>query len=311
MRENFARRSLHVFATKRTLLSETVPPHDSIARVDVLRLEKFLEKSRRLFVITGAGVSTESGLKDYRSEQVGIFASTNHRPTIYADFLKSAEVRKRYWARNATAWPNFKSFRPNVCHRYLATLEHKERLHWLVTQNVDNLHHKAGSRRLTELHGTVFSVICLACGDMRSRNDVQEQIHELNPGWSAMPQGFAPDADVFIKEEAVKSFRTPHCIRCGGILKPDVVFFGGSVPRRRVEDITQRLHEADALMVAGSSVETYSALRYIKQAKEWGLPVLVLNIGKTRADPLADVIVRSRIGDAFTRLMDSDRISQV
>lgn len=303
MVERLLCRSFHARGIKTALLPETVPPHDSVARVDVIRLERFLTKSQRLFAITGAGVSTESGVKDYRSELVGLFATTSHRPTNYSQFVKSAEVRKRYWARNTTAWPVFKNFQPNICHQYLATLEHKGRLHWLLTQNVDNLHHKAGSRRLTELHGTVFSVICLTCGVMQSRDEVQQQVFRLNPDWSATPEGFAPDADVFVSEEAVKTFKTPHCIRCGGILKPDVVFFGDSVPRRRVEEVTQRLREADALMVAGSSMETYSALRHVKQAKELGLPILVLNIGKTRADPLTDVVIRSRIGDAFAHLI--------
>lgn len=181
-----------------------IPPHMAIPKSDLLQLEAFLASSERLFVLTGAGISTESGIKDYRSERVGLYATSTSRPTNYADFLRSASVRQRYWARNTTAWPVFSSFKPNICHKFLATLEHKSRLHWLVTQNVDNLHHKAGSRMLTELHGTAFSVICLNCRQMVPREELQERIYAENPGWSATPEGFAPDADVFVSEEEVK-----------------------------------------------------------------------------------------------------------
>ena len=288
-------------------LSQSVPPHHPLTKIDLLRLENFLSKSQRLFVMTGAGVSTESGIKDYRSEGVGLFATTSQRPTNYNEFLHSAAVRQRYWARNFTAWPFFSSFRPNISHKYLATLEHMGQLHWLVTQNVDNLHHKAGSRRLTELHGTVFSVICLDCHLMLPREEVQDQIRALNPDWSATPEGFAPDADVFVSEAAIRTFKTPSCHKCGGVLKPDVVFFGGTVRKRTVEFITSRLAEADALMIVGSSVHTYSAYRHVRQAKERGVPILVLNVGETRADPLANVVIRARVGEAFAALSERHR----
>ena len=285
-------------------LSSTVPPHQPLALADSLRLENFIERSQRLFVLGGAGISTESGIKDYRSENVGLFATTKQRPVNYADFLKSPDIRQRYWARNATAWPIFKSFRPNVGHRSLATLEHMGILHWLVTQNVDDLHHKAGSRQLTELHGTVFSVICLNCRMKLSRDEVQEQIRETNPNWSAVPEGFAPDADVFVSEEAVRTFRAPTCRHCGeGVLKPDVIFFGDVIPKRRVRFVSQRLTECDAMLIVGSSIETYSALRHVKEAKELGLPVLILNIGPTRADPFADLIVNAKCGDALSSVV--------
>ena len=288
-----------------------VPPHHQMTRIDLLRLENFIEKSKRLFVLCGAGVSTESGIKDYRSENVGLFATTTHRPTNYADFLESSQVRQRYWARNTTAWPIFKQFRPNVSHKYLATLEHMGKLHWLVTQNVDNLHHKAGSRRLTELHGTVFSVICLQCKLKFSRDEIQDLVYELNPTWSAVPEGFAPDADVFVSEESVRSFKTPHCQRCGGILKPDVVFFGDTIPRKRVQDVSFKVGESDAMLIVGSSIETYSAFRHVKEAKEHGLPILILNIGKCRADPLADVVINARSGEAFSLLLDRYRSNNI
>lgn len=289
-------------------LEQFVPPHNSVSAQDLQRVERFLSMSERLVVLTGAGISTESGIKDYRSEGVGLYATTESRPTNYADFLRSAAVRQRYWARNTTAWPFFSSFKPNSSHKALATLEHRGQLHWLVTQNVDSLHHKAGSRRLTELHGTVASVICLQCNRMSPRDEVQEMILRENPSWSAKPEGYAPDADVFIPQSEIDKFHTPACDHCGGILKPDVVFFGDTVPRQRVDDINLRLEEADALVVIGSSVETYSSLRHVRYCKELGKPLLIINIGPTRADSLADVKVMGRSGEIFHYLMAKDKL---
>ncbi len=287
----------------RSIVTDTVPKHNPLSEIDRHSLVEFFKKTKRLFVLTGAGVSTESGIKDYRSKGVGLYATSNHRPVNYADFLSKSEVRQRYWARNTTAWSYFKNFKPNVTHQYLATLEHNNRLHWLVTQNVDNLHHNAGSRRLTELHGNMFSVVCLDCKIMMSREETQKLIQDINPGWSATPKGFAPDADVFVAEESIKTFITPHCNQCGGVLKPDVIFFGDTIPRGRVEWISDRLTESDSMAIIGSSVETYSAFRHVKQAKDMGLPLLILNIGPSRADPLADLIINARSGEVFTWLL--------
>lgn len=289
-------------------LGHFVPPHDSISMQDFQRVERFLQNSKRLFVLTGAGISTESGIKDYRSEKVGLYATSDSRPTNYTDFLRSAVVRQRYWARNTTAWPLFSSFKPNISHKALATLEHCERVHWLVTQNVDSLHHKAGSRRVTELHGTVASVVCLDCHRMLPREEVQDQILRENPAWSAQPQGYAPDADVFVAQSDIDRFQTPKCSHCGGTLKPDVVFFGDSVPRQRVEEINSRLLESDACLVIGSSVETYSSFRHVRYCKELGKPLLIINIGPTRADSLASVKVVGRSGEMFEELMARDNI---
>lgn len=288
-------------------LKNFVPPHDSISMQSLEKVQTFLLNSKKLFVLTGAGISTESGIKDYRSERVGLYATSNSRPTNYSDFLRSAAVRQRYWARNTVAWPVFSSFRPNTSHKALATLEHCGRLHWLVTQNVDSLHHKAGSRRVTELHGTVATVICLDCHRMSSRDEIQEKIFAENPLWSAKPEGFAPDADVFVSQSAVEKFCTPVCGHCGGILKPDVVFYGDTVPRRRVEEVNRRLEESDACVVIGSSVETYSSFRHIKHCKDLGKPLLIINIGPTRADSLADMKVVARSGEIFAKLMNRDK----
>lgn len=287
---------------------EYVPPHTPLSSALLLQLESFLQSSKRLFVLTGAGISTESGLKDYRSEGVGLYATTTSRPTNYSQFLKSAAVRQRYWARNTTAWPVFSTFKPNGSHRFLASLERWGRLHWLVTQNVDNLHHKAGTRRLSELHGTVFSVSCLSCRRVVPRDELQRRILAENSGWEAQALGFAPDADVFVSEESAKRFKAPHCEWCKGVLKPDVVFFGDTVPKSRVEFINARLEEADACLVVGSTLETYSSYRHVRQAKEYGLPLLILNIGKTRADNLADIKITGRCGEAFAWLEARDKL---
>ena len=286
-------------ALQRASLSQFVPRHTRLADQELLRLERFVHSSSKLFVLTGAGVSTESGIKDYRSEGVGLYATTSHRPTNIADFLRSARVRQRYWARNTVAWPMFRAFAANSSHRFLAALEQRGKLHWLVTQNVDWLHHKAGSQKVTELHGSMYTISCLACQHLEARDQLQARILRENPGWSAVPQGFAPDADVFVSEEAVQSFRAPLCQLCGGDMKPEVVFFGDSVPRERVQLVTQRLAEADACLVVGTSLQTYSALRHVRQAHELGMPLLIMNIGPTRADSLADVRLWGRCGEAF------------
>ena len=281
-----------------------VPRHAPVSEQNRLQLKSFLRRSRRLFVVTGAGVSTESEIQDYRSNEVGLYATTNHRPTRIADFLRCPKVRQRYWARNTVAWPLFRAFTPNVSHYFLAELEEQGRLHWLVTQNVDRLHHKAGATRVTELHGTMYSVSCLLCGHSQSRDELQVQITAQNPNWSPTPEGFAPDADVFVSEAAVREFSAPVCQECGGVLKPEVVFFGDSVPRQIVELVNQRLAEADACLVVGTSLQTYSAFRHVRQAHELQLPMLIINIGPTRADGLENIRLPVRCGEAFQKLVN-------
>lgn len=290
-----------------TQLSKYVPPHKSVSIDDLLKLESFILNARKLFVMTGAGISTESGIRDYRSERVGIYAATNHRPVVYADFLRSAAVRQRYWARNTAAWTTFSSFEPNVAHQYLSLLERKNKLHWLVTQNVDRLHHKAGSTRITELHGSMFHVVCLGCNRATPRQTLQKKIQAENPNWSATPDELAPDGDVPVAEEKIKTFRPPCCDVCGGILKPDVVFFGDTVPKQKVDLVGQKLVESDSLLVVGSSLQTYSSYRHVHRGVEMGIPALILNIGPTRADNLADKI-EGRIGEMFSWLLDRSNL---
>uniref|UniRef100_A0A8B9RXR3 Sirtuin 4 n=1 Tax=Accipiter nisus TaxID=211598 RepID=A0A8B9RXR3_9AVES len=223
--------------------------------VEVEELQRFVSNSKRLFVMTGAGISTESGIPDYRSEGVGLYARTDRRPIQHAEFVRSASARQRYWARNFVGWPQFSSHQPNTAHLVLRDWEKLGKLHWLVTQNVDALHTKAGSQRMTELHGCTHRVFCLACGDQILRSELQEHFEALNPTWKAEAFGVAPDGDVFLTDEQVRNFQVPACSKCGGILKPDVTFFGDTVSREKVNFVHQRLAESDSMLVAGSSMQ--------------------------------------------------------
>lgn len=264
-----------------------VPPSPPVDPKKVKELQRFITLSKRLLVMTGAGISTESGIPDYRSEKVGLYARTDRKPIQHGDFVRSAPVRQRYWARNFVGWPQFSSHQPNPAHWALSNWERLGKLHWLVTQNVDALHTKAGSRRLTELHGSMHRVLCLDCGKQIPRGVLQEHLEVLNPTWSAEAQGLAPDGDVFLTEEQVQSFQVPSCTRCGGPLKPDVVFFGDTVNPDKVDFVRRRVKEADSVLVVGSSLQVYSSYRFILTAREKQLPIAILNIGPTRSDNFA------------------------
>ncbi|XP_053135933.1 NAD-dependent protein lipoamidase sirtuin-4, mitochondrial [Hemicordylus capensis] len=264
---------------------------------EVEKLQGFVSCSNRVFVLTGAGISTESGIPDYRSEGVGLYARTDRRPVQHAEFLRSAKARQKYWARNFVGWPQFSSHRPNTAHLALKNWEALGKLHWLVTQNVDALHTKAGNRRLTELHGCIHRVLCLSCGDQTPRADLQERFEALNPAWRATAHGVAPDGDVFLTEEQVRSFRVPPCRKCSGPLKPDVTFFGDTVSKEKVDFVYQRLAESDAVLVAGSSLQVYSAYKFALAARDRKLPVAIVNIGPTRSDALASLKLSARCGE--------------
>ncbi|KAG9487328.1 hypothetical protein GDO78_007277 [Eleutherodactylus coqui] len=235
--------------------AEYVPACSPTDPNEVQKLQNFLLRSQRLFVMTGAGISTESGIPDYRSEGVGLYARTEQRPIQHAEFVRSQAARKRYWARNFVGWPQFSSHQPNAAHLALANWENTGKLHWLVTQNVDALHAKAGQRHVTELHGCTHRVICLGCHTVIKRSELQEKFIALNPFWNEQAYGVAPDGDVFLTDEQVSHFRVPSCDTCGGILKPQVTFFGDTVSRELVYSLYERLSEADAMLIVGSSLE--------------------------------------------------------
>lgn len=268
-------------------------------------LSEFITRAKRLVVLTGAGCSTESGIPDYRSPGG---AWTRHKPIQFSAFVRSAEVRRFYWARSYRGWPRFESARPNAAHRALAQLESHGRVHQLITQNVDDLHQEAGSRAVVQLHGRNRLVVCLDCGGESPRAEMQERLAALNAEWLSAnatnslrgeDADFAPDGDAEIAREVVGGFQVPECRRCGGVLKPAVVFFGESVPKEKVDYSMRRVDEADALLVVGSSLTVWSGFRFAKRAHERGIPIAILNIGPTRADELATLKVEAKCGDAL------------
>lgn len=284
-------------------VATTFVPACSAADVQSLELlQDFVSRARRLFVITGAGLSTESGIPDYRSEGVGLYARTDRRPMEHAEFVRSAKSRQRYWARNFAGWPQFSSHQPNSAHRTLRRWEERGKLHWLVTQNVDALHSKAGQEGLTELHGCTHRVMCLGCGAISAREDLQTRFKAMNPDWSVQMGAVAPDGDVFLEDEQVLQFRVPSCQDCGGILKPEVTFFGDTVSKQTVHLVHDRLAESDAVLVVGSSLQVYSGYRFLLAASDRKIPIGILNIGLTRADHLAELKVSGRCGEVLSAI---------
>jgi len=281
-----------------------VPKSKDVDENDVNLLSDFINQSERLFVITGAGISTESGIRDYRSEGVGLYATSTHRPIQYQDFLKHPLRRKRYWARNFAGWHLFSSFQPNVCHDMLADMENYGNLHWLVTQNVDSLHRKAGSKKLTELHGAGARVGCINCGHEVARDTVQQQLLELNKNWYAgnVLDKQGPDGDVIIEDDKIESFQMINCVKCDGILKPKIVFFGDNVDRDVKTLCYDKLLESDALLVIGSSLQVYSSFRFIITATEQKKPIAILNIGETRGDRFSTLKITAQAGRILPKL---------
>jgi len=237
---------------------------------------------RRLVALTGAGCSTESGIPDYR----GAGRAGPRNPIQHDAFLRQVEVRRRYWARATLGWTRFAAARPNAAHLALAALERSGRLAGVITQNVDRLHHRAGSRRVVELHGALEEIRCLGCGLLEAREAVHARLLAANPGWLERAVELQPDGDADLPAEAVASFQPVACLACDGALKPDVVFFGGHVPEPTVEAAWRLLDEGEALLVVGSSLAVYSGFRFVKRAAERGMPVAVINVGATRAEEL-------------------------
>jgi NAD-dependent SIR2 family protein deacetylase len=271
----------------------TTPPADA-----ALGLLVDLLAGRRFVALTGAGCSTESGIPDYRGQ--GRAGPRN--PIQHDAYIRRAEVRQRYWARATVGWVRFAGARPNAAHHALAALEAAGALAGVITQNVDRLHHAAGSRRVVELHGALADVRCLACGQVEPRAAVHERLVAENPGWLARAAAPTPDGDADLPDEAVTTFRVVPCERCGGVLKPDVVFFGGTVGEATMAAAWSLLGVAGALLVVGSSLAVYSGFRFARRAHELGLPVALVNEGPTRADELAEVRLAARAGDVLPRL---------
>lgn len=242
----------------------------------------FIRSHRRLMVLTGAGCSTASGIPDYRDRDG---AWKHPRPVQYQDFVTEPAVRQRYWARSVAGWQRIAAARPNQAHLALARLETRGAVHHLITQNVDGLHQRAGSERVIDLHGRLASVRCIQCSTDFPRKRFQTELGRLNPAWPVDGRP-APDGDVHLDHVDYRQFAVPDCSSCGGILKPDVVFFGESVPRQRVKRALACLAEADALLVIGSSLMVFSGFRFAREAARRQIPVAAVNQGRTRADEL-------------------------
>jgi NAD-dependent SIR2 family protein deacetylase len=257
----------------------------------------FIEAHPRLFVLTGAGCSTDSGIPDYRDLEGGW---KRPPPVTLQAFMGEPATRSRYWARSMIGWRRFGSARPNAAHLALARLEQDGRIEGLVTQNVDRLHQAAGSREAIDLHGRLDVVRCMQCEARLPRAHVQQGLEALNPGWVALEAGAAPDGDADLDGRDFAGFRVPPCPRCNGILKPDVVFFGEGVPRDRVERAMRHLQAADAMLVAGSSLMVYSGYRFTVMAARLGKPIAALNLGRTRADALLALKVEASCADGLS-----------
>jgi NAD-dependent SIR2 family protein deacetylase len=272
------------------------------AERDHAALQAFVRASRRLLVLTGAGCSTESGIPDYRDESG---AWKRSPPMQLREFLADDCARQRYWTRSLLGWPVIAHAQPNPAHAALARLEARGGFCELITQNVDGLHQRAGSRAVIDLHGRLDEVECLGCGAVQPRAELQRQLEALNPGLRLQPAMRAPDGDADIDALLCADFRVPGCSACGGVLKPRVVFFGESVPRPRVERAIAALEAADALLVAGSSLMVWSGFRFVRRAHERGLPIAIVNLGRTRAEALASLRVHARCGDALAAVADA------
>jgi NAD-dependent SIR2 family protein deacetylase len=242
--------------------------------------------SGRTFVaLTGAGMSTDSGIPDYRGP-----GSPARMPMTYSEFVSGPQAQQRYWARSHVGWSRMRRATPNAGHVALVALEVAGRMRMLITQNVDGLHEEAGSRTLCALHGRIADVVCLGCRQQTGRASLHARLGELNPGWAERHASVEvrPDGDVDLSDTA--GFRVPSCSACGGVLKPDVVFFGENVPKPRVERCYAAVESLDpatgALLVLGSSLTVMSGFRFVRHATKRGVPVVVVNRGPTRADDL-------------------------
>ena len=252
---------------------------------------------KRIAVLTGAGVSTDSGIPDYRGE-----GAPRRTPMTVDQFFASEAARRRYWIGSHLGWKAFAAAEPNVGHRALAELERAGVVSGIITQNVDGLHLRAGSARVVELHGTMRRVLCTRCGQVFDRRDIAHRLEADNP-WLATDAEVAlgPDGDVL--PESVEGFIVPDCTVCGGLLKPDVVFFGEFIPAGRFRGAEQLVHASDALLVAGSSLVVNSGIRFTERARRKHMPLVIVNRGTTRADAVATVKIESGTSEVLAALV--------
>jgi NAD-dependent SIR2 family protein deacetylase len=253
-----------------------------------------------VLVLTGAGISTESGIPDYR----GPDGKRRVQPMQYSEFVGSSAARQRYWARSYVGWQRFSSAGPNAGHRAVASLQRAGVVGPVITQNVDGLHQAAGAAEVTELHGALERVVCLTCGDRTSRWDLDERMRQANPGYEVSSNEIRPDGDIALNALDVEDFVVPLCLVCGrDTLKPDVVFFGESVPKPVVEHCFTLTERARALLVLGSSLKVMSGYRFVRRAAAHGIPVGIITHGPTRGDGEATHRLDAPLGTTLTELV--------
>lgn len=257
----------------------------------------WFQKHPDILVITGAGCSTGSGIPAYRD---GDGQWRRRQPIFYQDFVRDERVRRRYWARSFFGWPRIQTAQPNAGHQALVRLQKSGHISGLITQNVDGLHQSAGHNDVIELHGGLKRVRCLACGRMSERQALQRRLNALNPDCTAEVYGINPDGDAELDDRAGQHFQMAHCENCDGVLKPDVVFFGESVPASITEQAMRQLDRCQALLVAGSSLVVWSGFRLAREAARRGLPVVAVNQGRTRADDLLEFKVDMDCGSVLS-----------
>lgn len=265
----------------------------------LVRLGEFIERHRPLFVLTGAGCSTDSGIPAYRDVN-GDWKHT--KPVQIQEFIQHHSVRQRYWARSMLGWPRVFSAEPNAAHRALASMEHHNLVNGLVTQNVDGLHHKAGQQNLIDLHGNLIEVRCMGCNLRDSRAAVQSRLESANPGFTSLNTETIPDGHTCLGSVDLSTFEVPCCTQCGGIVRPDVVFFGESVPKPRVEHAFRLLKSSPGMLVVGSSLVIFSGFRFCRFAAENEIPMAAINLGRTRADDMFTVKASMNCASALSNI---------
>lgn len=284
-------------------LPPVTPAEPARNELEVLQKIHGVLAGKRFALLTGAGLSTDSGIPDYRGP-----GAAPRAPMTYQEFIGSPDNRQRYWARNHIGWSHLRRADPNDGHTAVARMERRGLLTGLITQNVDRLHEDAGSRNVVDLHGRFDRVVCLACGRSYSRTLLAGVLEELNPGFldAALAGGVveaAPDADATVEDEAlISEFVVANCPACGGTLKPDFVYFGENVPKDRVERSYAMVDSAGALLVAGSSLTVMSGLRFVRHAVKQGKEVVIINRGQTRGDDLATIKLEAGVSESLTWL---------
>ena len=269
------------------------------AAVELAPLVELL-RSGNIVVLSGAGLSTESGIPDYRGPE----GKRRVTPMMYREFVDSAANRQRYWARSFVGWRRFVAAEPNIGHLAVTAIQQGGLLRSIITQNVDGLHQRAGSREVLELHGSLDRVLCLQCGDRSSRVELDARMRAVNPDFVATAHEIRPDGDVVLDDEEVRSFQLVRCLVCGSdLLKPDVIFFGESVPKPLVTRCFAEVERSGGLLVLGSSLQVMSGYRFVLRASELGLPVAIVTRGSTRGDEQATIRLDAPLGETLERVV--------